>query len=103
MARTKQNITISLETDLIHEFRLRNLKGQVSQIINDLLKTYLQINKQEVDLEEQELEKAELDKKAELMVIEEKKALIKQKREEAEEELKKQIANGEVINLDDED
>lgn len=99
----KKNITISIDLEIIHEIKLRNLKGQISNIINDLLKTYLQINKQEIDLEEQELERAELDKKAELMIIEEKRAILKNKREDAEKELRRQIESGEVINLDDED
>lgn len=99
----KKNITISIDLEIIHEIKLRNLKGQLSSIVNDLLKTYLQINKQEIDLEEQELEKAELDKKAELMIIEEKKAILKNKREESEKELKRKIESGEVIDLDNED
>lgn len=99
----KKNITISIDLEIIHEIKLRNLKGQISNIINDLLKTYLQINKQEIDLEEQELERIELDKKAELMIIEEKRAVLRNKREDAEKELRRQIESGEVINLDDED
>lgn len=96
----KKNITISLDLEIIHELQLRNLKGQISNIIGDLLKSYLQLTPQEVDIEEKELENELLEQKAKVMLIEQKQAAIKQKREEAEAELKRQITEGEVIDLD---
>lgn len=96
----KKNITITLDLEIIHELQLRNLKGQISNIIGDLLKSYLQLTPQEVDLEEKALEKELLEEKAKLMLIEQKQAAIKKKKDEAELELKHQIEQGEVLILE---
>jgi hypothetical protein len=95
----KVTVHYSIDKEVVHELNLRNIKN-VSGLVTDLLKTYLQLNHQEVDLEKKELEKVVLEKKAELMVLEQKQAIIKKKEQEADDEIKRQIANGELLILD---
>jgi flagellar motility protein MotE (MotC chaperone) len=95
----KVNKTYSITQEVVHELAIRNIKN-VSGLIEDLLKSYLQIQEKEVDVAEKELKGQLMDKKAELAKLEQRLAYFEKKRQEAADLLQKQIENGEVYILE---
>lgn len=87
---------ITIDYEVNHQLNIRHIKN-VSSLINDLLKNYLQINEDEFEVKERQIEEELIKKQAEISKLEQQKALYTKKREEEAEKLKDEIESGNLV------
>lgn len=89
----------SIDSEVVRELEIRKIEN-ISGLINDLLKSWLQMEDDKENKQENELKRLLEEKEAETAAIRDKYCLLKKKRENEEEIIKKRIESGDLIILD---
>lgn len=92
----KTHKTYNMERTVIAELEKRHIKN-VSNLINDLLKHYLQIKDENIDVLEAQIDDQLNKKRAELTKLENQKNEIVRKKESEMAEIQRKIEKGELI------